>query len=77
MAMYTWLCLKQKTSRSYCTAQESLLIVTWQAGWEWGVEDNEYVQMYGRVPLQFTENYHDVVNQLYSNTKEKVKKIFK
>ena len=28
-----------------------------QPGWEWGLGENEYMYMYGRVPLLFTWNY--------------------
>ena len=31
-----------------------------------------YMYMYGRVPLLFTWNYQNIVNQLYHSTKDKV-----
>ena len=37
-------------------------------GGEFG--ENGYMYMNGRVPLQSTWNYHNIVNQLYSNFKK-------
>ena len=40
------------------------------AAWMWGeFGKNEYMYMYGWVPLLFTWNLHNIVNQLYSNVK--------
>ena len=45
------------------------------AAWMGGeFEGNGYMYMHGWVPLLFTWNYHNTVNQLYPNTKEKVLK---
>ena len=46
----------------------------WQPGWERSLGENGYMCMYGWVPLLSTWNYHNIVNQKYSNTKLKVKK---
>ena len=32
---------------------------------------NEYMCMYGSVPLVLISNYHNILNQLYSNVKKK------
>ena len=36
----------------------------WQPGWEEGLGENGYVYTYGWVPLLFTWNYYNIVNQL-------------
>ena len=36
----------------------------WQLGWEECLGENEYMCMYGKVPLLFTWNYHNIVNRL-------------
>ena len=44
-----------------------------QPGWEGSLEENGYMYMCGWVALLFTQNYHNIVNWLYSHTKsEKV-----
>ena len=46
----------------------------WQPGWEGSLEKDTYMHMYSWIPLLSTWNYHNIVNQLYSNTKLKGKK---
>ena len=70
--MSTLLYLKWITSKVLLyTAQGTLLSVRWQPGWEWRLEENGCMYLYGWVPSLFTWNYHNIVNQLYANTKEK------
>ena len=38
----------------------------------WGRRDT-YIYMYGWIPSLFNWNYHNIVNQLYPNTKKKFK----
>ena len=49
----------------------------WQPGWERSLGENGYMYIYGWVPSLFTWNYHNIVNQLYPNTKLKVFFFFK
>ena len=65
--MYTLLYLEEITNRTYCIAQGTLINVMWQTGWEGCSGENGY--RYGWVPLLFTWNSHNIVNQLYSNIK--------
>ena len=72
MDMYTLLYLKQITNKV-------LLYSTWNstqcyvAAWVGGrLGENGYMYMYGWVPLLFTQNYHNSVNQLYPKTNLKV-----
>ena len=65
--MYTLQCLKWVTSRTCCTAQGTLLQVVWRPGWGRSLQENGYLYVCGR-------NYRSMVNQLYSNTKWRVKK---
>ena len=58
---------------TYCTAQGTLLNVMCQPAWEEGFGENGYMYMYGWVPSLFTWNYHNIVNQVYSNMKQKIK----
>ena len=41
MVMYTWLCLKTITTRTYCLAHATLLSVIWQPGWQGGLGEND------------------------------------
>ena len=43
--------------------------VMWQPGWEENSGENGYMYVYGWVPSLFIWNYHNIVNQLYHNTK--------
>ena len=45
--MYTLLYLRQTTARTYCRAQETLLNVMRQPGWEGSLGENGYVYVYG------------------------------
>ena len=72
--MYPLLYLKWIITRTYCIAQGTLLNVTWQPGWEGSFGENGYMYMYGWIPLLSTWNYHNIVNWLYSNIRQKVKK---
>ena len=47
----------------------TLLSVMWQPGWEGSLGEDGYMYMYGLVPSMLTWSYHNIVNQLYSNTK--------
>ena len=38
-----------------------------------GLEENGYMYVYDKVPLLFMWNYHNIVNQLYPNTKQILK----
>ena len=74
MVIYTLLFLKWITSWD-------LLYSTWNsaqcyvAAWIWGVlGENGCMYVYGWVPSLFTWDYHNIVNQVYSDTKEKVQK---
>ena len=67
--MYTLLYLKWTTNKD-------LLNSTWNSvqcfvpGWTgWGFGENKYVYMYSWVPVLLTWNFHNVVDQLYPNTK--------
>ena len=51
------------------TKMASLLSVLQQPGWEGSLGENGYMCMEGWEPSLFTYNYHNIVNQLYSNTK--------
>ena len=50
----------------------TLLCVMQQPEWEGSLRENGYTYVYSRAALLFTWNYHNIVNQLYSNTKWKV-----
>ena len=39
----------------------------WQPRWEGSLGENGYMFMYGRIPLLFTWNYHNVINWLFSS----------
>ena len=67
--VYTLLYLKCITNKTYCIEHGTLLNVMCQPGWERGLGENGYMYMYGWVPSLFIWNYHNIVNQLYSNTK--------
>ena len=45
--MYILLYLKWITIRTYCIAQECLLNVMWQPGWEGSLGQNKYMHMNG------------------------------
>ena len=47
MDMYTLLCLKWITNRTYCIAQGTLLNVIWQSGSGGSLGENGYLYMYG------------------------------
>ena len=63
--------LRWKTNKVLLLAWGTLLSVMWQHGWEESLGENGYMYMYGWVPLLFTLNYHNTVNQLNSNTEQK------
>ena len=54
MDMYTLLCLKWITNRTYCTVRGTLLSVTGQPGWEGSLGENGYMYTYGSVPSLLT-----------------------
>ena len=56
---------------------EHLLKVMLQPGWEGSLGENGYTYMYWWVPLLFTWDSLNIVNQLYLNTKLKVLSFFK
>ena len=70
MDRYTLLYLKWIINN--CIAQRTLLNVMWQPGWKGSFGENGYMCPCGRVPLLSISNYHNIVNQLYSNVKQKV-----
>ena len=45
-----------------------------RVGLDLATKQQGYMYMYGWVPLPSSWNYHNIVNRLYSNTKQKVKK---
>ena len=68
--MYTLLSLKWITNKDLTrTYQETLLSVMWQPGWQGSLGENEYMDMYGWVPLLSTWSHHNIVHQLYSKIK--------
>ena len=69
--MYTLLYLKWITNRVqlYSTGNSAQYYVAAWMGGELG--ENDYMHMYGWVSSLSTWNYHNIVNQLYSNTKFK------
>ena len=66
-----WLCCiwNEWPMRTYCLAQGALM---WQFGWEGYLEEEGYVYTYDWVPLLFTRNYHNIIDQLYFSAKLKV-----
>ena len=59
-------------TRTYCTAQGTLLNVMWQPWGEGSLGENGHMYVCGWVPLLFTWNHHNIVNWLYPNTKSKL-----
>ena len=76
MDVHTPLYLKWITSKDLLFSVGILINVTWQPGWEGHFGENGYVHMCGWVPLLSTRNYHNSVNQLYSNTHTHTKLLF-
>ena len=66
--MYTLLYLKSITNQNLLHELCSKLHVSLDVKEGWGRIDR-YMYMYGWVPLLYTWDYHNVVNQLYPNTK--------
>ena len=64
---YTLLYLKWITNKG------TLLNVIWHPGWEGSLGQNEYMYMYGWIPLLYTWNYYNIIILVYSNTKKKFK----
>ena len=54
---------------TYCRAQGTLLNVTWQPGCKGSLGENGYMYVYVWAPSLSTWNHHNIVNQLYPNTK--------
>ena len=50
----------------------TLLIVMWQPGLKGSLGENGYIYLHGWVPLLSTWSYHNIVNQLHSDIKQKV-----
>ena len=71
---HDWDDLARTHARTYCAAQGTVLSVMWQPGWKGRLGEDGYMYMYGWVPWLFTWNYHNIVNWLYPNTKQKLKK---
>ena len=46
----------------------------WEPGWDGGLGKNGYMCMYGLLPSLFIWNYHNIVNWLYFNIKQKVQR---
>ena len=77
MDMHTLLYLKCITNNDllYSTWNSALCyVVAWMGG---SFGENGCMYMDGWVPLLPTWNYHNIVNQIYPNTKQKVKKKYK
>ena len=53
----------------FCTWNSAQCYV--QPGWEGSLGENGYMYVIAWVPLLFTWNDHNIVNQLYTNTKFK------
>ena len=51
-----------------CIAQGTLPNILWQPIWEKNLKGNGYVYMYDWIPLLYSRNYHNIVNQLYFST---------
>ena len=51
--------------------KRTLLIVMWQPGLKGSLGENGYIYLYGWVPLLSTWSYHNIVNQLDPNIKQK------
>ena len=51
-----------------------MLNVMWQAAWEGSLGENGYMYTYDSVPLLFTCNHDNAVNQLYPKIKSLKKK---
>ena len=47
MDMYTLLCLKWTTNKTYSRAQGALLHVMWQPGWDGGLGEKRSMYIYG------------------------------
>ena len=73
MDMYTLLYFKWITNKDllYSTGNSAQCYIAAQMGGVGGRVDT-CICMYGWIPLPFTWDYHNIVNQLYSNTKLKV-----
>ena len=79
LSLYTWYSgyftlrkiIQYMTFVTYCIAHGTLLNVMCQPGWERSLGENRYMCMYGWVPSLFTWNYHNFVNWLCPNTKQK------
>ena len=67
MGMYTLLYLQWIANKVLLY----LFNVMWQPGWEQNLGENGYMCMDGWVAVLPAWNYHNIVDQLYSNTKEK------
>ena len=70
MDMYTLLYLKWMTNKDllYSTGNSAQC---YAPAWM-GLGENGYMYMHGWVPSIFTWNYHNIVNLLHPNTKQKV-----
>ena len=67
--MYPLQYLKWLTNEVLLYSTWTLLNVMRQPTLERSLWENGYMYMYDRVPLLSTWNYHNIVNQLYSNIK--------
>ena len=54
-------------TRTYWIAHGTLLNVMRQYGWNGNLEKYGRTYMHGWVPVLFTWNHHNIINQLYSN----------
>ena len=71
MNMYTLLCFKPITNKDLLYSTRSSAQCYMAAWMQRSLGENGYMYMHGWVPLLSTWNYHNIVNQLYSNTKHK------
>ena len=73
--MYTLLYLKQITNRDLLYSiwtSVQCYVAAWREG---NLGENGYMYMYGWTPVLFTRNCHNIINWLYPNTKQNIKKI--
>ena len=65
--MYTLLYLKWITYMTYCMVHRTLHKVMWQPGCEGSLGENVYILYVWLSSFAAQQNYHNIVNQLYSN----------
>ena len=71
--LYLWKRYATNKDRQYSTRTYCIAHVMWQPGWEGSLRESGYMYMYGWVPLLFTWNHHNTVNQLQSMGSHRVR----